>query len=96
MKTAPVADLKAHLSRYLKRVKAGDEVLVTERGVPVARLVPVAAADAESDRLAELEREGLARRGTGVLPKGFWSLPRPSDAKAGVRRAVDEEREGGW
>ena len=41
IKTAAVAELKAHLSRLLRRVKAGDEILVTERGVPVARIVPV-------------------------------------------------------
>jgi prevent-host-death family protein len=39
--TAAVAELKAQLSRYLSRVKAGEEILVTERGTPVARLVPV-------------------------------------------------------
>jgi hypothetical protein len=33
MKTASVSKLKASLSEYLKRVKAGEEVLVTERVV---------------------------------------------------------------
>ena len=41
MKTAAVAELKANLSKYLGQVKAGEHVLVTERGVPVAKLVPV-------------------------------------------------------
>ena len=31
MKTAPVARLKAELSRYLRLVKSGEEILVTER-----------------------------------------------------------------
>jgi prevent-host-death family protein len=94
MMTAAVAELKARLSRYLKQVKAGEEVLVTERGAPVARLVPVGAV--EHDEIEELERQGLVRRGTGVLPKNFWTMPRPRDARATVRRAVAEEREGGW
>ena len=42
MKTAAVAKLEAQLSQYLARVKAGEEILVTERTVPVARTSPVA------------------------------------------------------
>ena len=41
MKKAGLAELKARLATYLKRVKAGDEVLITERGQPVAKLVPL-------------------------------------------------------
>ena len=41
MTTAGVAELKARLSEYLARVRAGSEVLVTERGRPVAKIVPV-------------------------------------------------------
>jgi antitoxin (DNA-binding transcriptional repressor) of toxin-antitoxin stability system len=36
---ASVRELKAKLSRYLKRVAAGEEVTVTSRGRPIARLV---------------------------------------------------------
>ncbi|MGB3683875.1 MAG: type II toxin-antitoxin system prevent-host-death family antitoxin, partial [Rubrobacteraceae bacterium] len=64
MKSAGVTDLKAWLSEYLARVKSGEEVLVTDRGRPVARLVPVgvetiADDEAETTRLREMEREGL-------------------------------------
>ena len=40
MKTASVADLKAHLSGYLRRVGKGEEVVVTSHDHPVAKLVP--------------------------------------------------------
>ena len=96
MKTAAVAELKAHLSRYLSRVKAGEEILVTERRVPVARLVPVAPGAEGLQELRDLERQGLIRLGTGALPKGFWKLARGRDAAATVRRAVGEERGVGW
>ena len=43
MKTATVSKLKASLSEYLRQVKAGEEVLVTERGRPIAKLAPAAA-----------------------------------------------------
>ena len=40
MKTAGVAELKASLSKYLKHVKDGKEVIITERGKAIARVVP--------------------------------------------------------
>ena len=36
-----VRDLKASLSRYLGRVKGGETIVVTERGQPIARIVPL-------------------------------------------------------
>ena len=95
-KTAAVAELKAQLSRYLSRVKAGEEILVTERGTPVARIVPVATGALEHERWRDLERQGLLRLGSGKLPKDFWKLPRPRDGRAAVRKAVADEREAGW
>jgi prevent-host-death family protein len=37
-------------SRVLERAVAGEEVTITRRGVPVAKLVPVRAADEEAER----------------------------------------------
>jgi len=95
MRSAGIAELKARLSQYLARVKAGEEIVVTERGVPVARLVPVERGEGAGE-LRELERQGLLRLGSGRLPRDFWKLPRGRDPKAMVRKAVAEEREGGW
>lgn len=97
MKSAGVAELKAHLSRYLAAVKEGEEVTVTERGRPIARLVPL---DAEADQEARLQR--LARAGLVRLPtkklsaEEFLSRPRPEDPEGVSLRHVLEEREEGW
>lgn len=53
-----VRDLKNNLSRYLNRVQQGEEVIVTDRGRPVARL---SALDHSTDRLAELIAAGVVR-----------------------------------
>lgn len=42
MKRVGIAELKAHLSGYLRTVKKGETLLVVERGTPVARMVPAA------------------------------------------------------
>ena len=40
MKTATVRELRNHCTTLLESVKSGEEVVITERGIPVARLVP--------------------------------------------------------
>ena len=50
--------LKNALSRYMERVRAGEDVIVTDRGRPVARLVPLDTAD---NRLADLVAAGVVR-----------------------------------
>ena len=95
MTTATVSKLKASLSEYLRRVKAGEEVLVSERGRPIAKLVPVTGGDALPDHLAEMARQGLVRVGPRRLSRAFWGLPRPRDPKGRVRGALVEERKQG-
>jgi len=96
MKTTTVSKLKASLSEYLRSVKAGEEVLVTERGRPVAKLSPVAGSDVLADHLIEMEKHGLLKVGSGKLPKEFWRLRRPKDPKGLILKAVLREREEGW
>jgi len=96
MKTTTVSKLKASLSEYLRSVKAGEEVLVTERGRPIAKLIPSASSKSLPDNLVEMEKQGIVKLGSGKLPKDFWNLPRPKDPKGLVVKAVIREREEGW
>lgn len=96
MQTAAVSELKASLSQFLARVKAGEEVIVTERGRPVARLVPATqTAEALPAHLLELQRSGVVRVGATELPADFWALPRPADPAGAALRALLDEREEG-
>jgi prevent-host-death family protein len=71
MKTASVAKLKASLSEYLRQVKAGEEVLMTERGKPVAKLTPTDSSEALPEYLREMEKHRFVKRGIGKLAKIF-------------------------
>ena len=62
MRRVAISELKAKLSEYLKAVRAGEEVIVTDRGKPVARLAPISGADDTESRLRGLFRAGLARQ----------------------------------
>lgn len=95
IKIAAVSKLKAYLSEYLNQVRAGNEVLITDRGKPVARLVPVLHKKSITESMARMEKQGLLKLGSGKLPKDFWSMPRPEDPKGLVLKALLEEREGG-
>lgn len=95
MLTATISRLKASLSEYLDRVRTGEELIVTERGRPVARIVPLRANDFEVPaHLLQLEREGAARIGTGKLPDGFLERQCPRDSEGRGLRALLDEREG--
>lgn len=59
-----VRELRQDLSRYLRRVRAGERLVVTERGRPLAVLAPWAD---EGDVLDRLIADGQARRGNGKL-----------------------------
>ncbi len=95
MKTAAVSELKARLSEYLNRVKSGEEVLITDRGNPVARLLPISRGRAVRETMATMEKRGLIKLGSGKLPKDFWTMPKAEDSEGLVLRALFEEREGG-
>lgn len=49
-------ELKNHLSAYLDRVRDGEEIVITDRGHPVARLTSV---DPDVDRLQMLIDHGV-------------------------------------
>jgi prevent-host-death family protein len=54
-------EAKTHLAALLDRVEKGEEITITRRGVPVARLVPARADAAEIQRASEALRDLRAR-----------------------------------
>ena len=95
MKTIGVAQLKTHLSRYLDQVKAGGEVVVTERGVPVAKLVPLRGLGGDQARRQRLARAGVLQLGSGRLPADLLRPPKGRPVGARVLEALLEERREG-
>lgn len=97
MRRATITEAKNGLSALIDQVKAGESFLITDRGVPVARLEPATStADDDEGRLARLERAGIIRRGRRD-PR--WVLDRPpvptTDGRA-ISDLVIEDREAGW
>ena len=95
MRTTGVTELKASLSEMLARVKSGEEILITEHGRPVARLMPLPPWDMDA-ATEELVRKGLVK--LPELPmdvEEFLKLPRPEDPDGLLLKALIEERRSG-
>lgn len=93
MKSVNIAELKNQLSRYLKEVKAGGEILVRDRDAPIARIVPLAHRPDQDDELVALAARGKIHLGEGVMEDSFWKIPAPRVTPAILRRVVEEERD---
>jgi prevent-host-death family protein len=96
MATASVSELKAKLSAFLEKVKAGDEVIVTERGHAIARVVPFTRSGATPAEYEAMIRSGQIRPPRSKLPPDFWTRPLAPDPEGLGLRAILEEREQGW
>ena len=98
VKIASIAQAKNQLSALLDRVRRGETVLITDRGRPVARLVPTVTSDLGDDaRLDRLERLGLIRRGRPSRETRQLILsppPKTTDGSSIVDVLIEERREG--
>lgn len=97
MVSVNIAELKNRLSAYLQHVRAGEEVLIRDRNLPIAKLVPLPSTETSAE---ELE---LVASGRLLLPvqeldeKTFWAIGSKERVRksraAAVRRAVSEDRD---
>ena len=83
---ANIRELKAHLSEYLRRVEAGDTIIVKNRNREVARIVP-----ATADRFLEklCNTPGMSWRGG---KPGGMKAPKPISGRTLVSDIVSEDR----
>jgi prevent-host-death family protein len=97
METATITEVKNGLSAIIDRVKGGETILVTDRGIPVAVIEPVTEQVDLDDRLARLERAGVIKRGTSQPPVELMRTPGPAGRDdSRLVDAVLDERRSGW
>ena len=96
MKTATITEAKNRLSALIDRVRSGESILILDRGVPVARLEPVAAFPDASGRLRRLERAGVIRVGDAPPPLDLIRTPAPTlpPGTSSVEVLLEERRAG--
>jgi prevent-host-death family protein len=82
-----VTELRAHLGRWLDAARAGTDIVITDRGTPIARIVALDSTPA-IDRLTEQGIIGRPTRSTRPVASGR-RLPTP---KRPVADIVSEQR----
>ena len=88
-----VQKLKSSLRETLEQVRTGESIIITDRGEPIARIVPI---EPEAERLERLIRAGVLRAPVRPLDESFWKLPRMEDPEGLLVKAALEERGGGF
>ena len=98
MEKTTISRLKARLSAYLRKVRAGQTILILDRDEPVARLEPIDVGRrwpaSDEDRLTRLERAGLLRRGRGRVDVAALREPAPRADVSVLEALLEERREG--
>jgi prevent-host-death family protein len=82
-----IRELRSNLARWLADVKGGTEVIVTERGLPVARIVRAG----EPTTMARLVAEGLVTLPT--KPKQPWPEPQIEPSGGSVTDLLLQQRD---
>lgn len=96
MTKASISQAKNRLSALIKQVQNGEPVVITDRGVPVAELVPVRLGAGVPARILGLAQKGLVRL-PEVSPDTEWlDLPRPAPipGPSAVDLLLEDRREG--
>ena len=95
MRSVNIGELKNQLSGYLRHVRNGEEIVVKDRNVPVARIIPFRHRP-ESEREAALVAAGLLKMPEKAMDwEAFFSMPAGNvPREIAVKAAI--EGKGDW
>jgi prevent-host-death family protein len=82
-----ITELRAHLSDWLTQAQSGEEIVVTDRGVPVARVMGLDS----SSTLQRLTHEGVISRPAQLVKIKAKGRQRPS-ATSSIADLVSKQR----
>lgn len=89
-----IRDAKMHLSKYIKMVQQGAEVIITDRGRPVGKIIPIQPKELPlKERIKRMEDMGLI---DPIEGKGFKTVPPPIPISGGIaQKLLQEDRDNG-
>jgi prevent-host-death family protein len=91
-KNLGIREVKTHLSSLLKKIKEGQEIIITERGKPIGKIIPFPAKDLSlENRIQQLENQGKLEP---LSNKAGRRLPPPLPAPLGLaQKYLQEDRD---
>lgn len=94
MRSVNVADLKNRLSKYLRFAKAGEEIVIRERNLPVAKLVPFSCEEASEEELLLVAAGRMRIPRSPVKVNELLKIPTGSVADSeGIQALLDDRAE---
>jgi len=94
MERVTIGKLRNRLSAYLRKVRAGETILVLDRDTVIARLTPATEAETDDERLARLEAKGVLRRGKKPWDPSILRGPVSAEGGGALQALLDEREEG--
>ena len=95
MRSVNIGTLKNQLSAYLQIVRKGEEVIVRDRNVPVARILPFKQPlPPEGDRAAEVAYliatgQLIEAKKPGMDWDAYWAVPTGSVSDEAAKEAIE-------
>lgn len=89
-----VKEVRDHFTKYLKRVKEGEEIVVTERGKPVALFKPVPEGKSLQDKLELASVKGLIQ--LPLKKEHIYTHKKIKLSGKSITDIILEERETQW
>jgi prevent-host-death family protein len=93
MRSVNVAELKNRLSTYLTFAKAGEVVVIRDRNLPVAKLVPISSEDASEEELLLVATGAMRLPEAPLDVDALWKMPKATVAGSRGVEALLEERD---
>jgi prevent-host-death family protein len=95
MRSVNVAELKNRLSKYLTFAKAGEEIVIRDRNLPVAKLVPFSSQEASEEELLLVAAGRMRIAKSPVKVDELLKIPTGTvAASGGIQALLDDRAEG--
>lgn len=95
MRSVNVAELKNRLSKYLTFAKSGEEIIIRDRNLPVAKLVPFTSDDASEEELLLVAAGKMRLPKSPVKVEKLLKIPTGRVARSEAIQALLNERDDG-
>jgi len=93
--TVKIAELKDHLSSFLHRVRAGEELVIRDRNMPIAKIVPLHGEDGDLEELSLVASGHMTVPAQQLDQKRFWTIGGRVKKSSKIAKAIQQAIEAG-
>lgn len=90
MATVKIAELKDQLSAFLHRVRAGEELIIRDRNLPIAKIVPLHGEDADREEIALVASGHMRLPAQALDLKRFWNIGAAMKKSPRITKAIQQ------